>query len=72
MPKISQYLSEVKSELHKANWPWDMQEKGFKRFRELSDSTLVVLAATLLLGAFVAFWDFVMRGVMKVLTLVGG
>lgn len=72
MPNISQYLSEVKSELHKANWPWDMQEKGFKRFRELTDSTLVVLVATLLLGGFVAGWDFIMRGVMKTLTLIGG
>ena len=72
MPKISQYLSEVKSELHKANWPWDLQEKGFKRFRELSDSTLVVVLATILLGAFVAFWDLIMREVMKLMTLIGG
>jgi preprotein translocase subunit SecE len=72
MSKVTQYLAEVKAELHKANWPWDMQEKGFKRFRELSDSTLVVLVATLLLGGFVAFWDFVMQGVLKVLTLIGG
>ena len=69
---ISQYLSEVKAELHKANWPWDMQEKGFKRFRELTDSTLVVLVATLLLGGFVAGWDFIMRGVMNTLTHIGG
>ena len=70
MPKVSQYLAEVKSELSKANWPWDMQEKGFKRFRELSDSTLVVLVATIVLGAFVAFWDLIIREAMKLLTLL--
>ena len=72
MTKVTQYLAEVRSELNKANWPWDLQEKGFKRFRELSDSTLVVLIATLFLGAFVAFWDFVMQGVLKLLTLIVG
>lgn len=72
MPKVTQYLAEVKSELSKANWPWDMREKGFKRFRELSDSTLVVLVATIVLGGFVALWDLVIREAMKLLTLMGG
>jgi preprotein translocase subunit SecE len=72
MPKVSQYLAEVKSELSKANWPWDMQEKGFKRFRELSDSTLVVVVATVVLGGFVAGWDLVIREAMKLLTYIGG
>lgn len=72
MPRITNYLAEVKGELQKVNWPWDMKEKGFKRFRELSDSTIVILIATLLLGAFVAVWDFVMQGVVRFLTNLGG
>lgn len=72
MARITQYLSEVRTELQKVNWPWDLQEKGFKRFRELSDSTIVILVATVLLGGFVAFWDFVMQGVVRILTLIGG
>ena len=71
MARITSYLSEVKAELQKVNWPWDMQEKGFKRFRELTDSTLVILVASLMMGAFVSFWDFVMQGVVKLLTIVG-
>jgi preprotein translocase subunit SecE len=70
MSRLTHYLAEVKAELQKVNWPWDLQEKGFKRFRELSDSTLVILFATIILGAFVSFWDFVMQGVMKVLTIL--
>ena len=72
MARITQYLSEVRTALQKVNWPWDLQERGFKRFRELSDSTIVILVATVLLGGFVAFWDFVMQGVVRILTLIGG
>ena len=66
--KIGKFLGEVRSELHKATWPWDPKEKGLKRYKQLIDSTIVVLIATLLLGAFVAFSDFVMVNVMKALT----
>jgi len=72
MSRIIRYFGEVKAELKKATWPWDLQEKGFKRFRELSDSTVVVLIATLLLGAYVAFWDFIMQGFMRVLIWIAG
>jgi preprotein translocase subunit SecE len=68
MPRPGKYISEVIAELRKASWPWDLSEKGFKRFRELSDSTVVVLIATLLLGAFVAFNDFIMQSIVWMLT----
>ena len=71
MTRFTTYFSEVWTELQKVNWPWDMQEKGFKRFRELTDSTLVILVASLMMGAFVSFWDFVMQGVVRLLTLIG-
>ena len=66
--KISKYFGEVKTELKKSTWPWDMKEKGFKRFKELTDSTVVVLIAMILLGAYVSFFDFIMIYVMRGVT----
>jgi preprotein translocase subunit SecE len=71
MSKLTKYIGEVRAELMKATWPWESKdkEKGFKRFKELTDSTIVVLIAMLLLGGYVAFWDIIMLNVLKVLTL---
>jgi preprotein translocase subunit SecE len=55
------FFSEVKVELQKASWPWDPKEKGMKRYKELVDSTMIVLIATLLLGGYVAGWDFLLN-----------
>ena len=55
------FFSEVKVELQKASWPWDPKEKGMKKYKELVDSTMIVLIATLLLGGYVAGWDFVLN-----------
>ena len=56
--KIKDFLGEVKVELQKASWPWDPKEKGFRRYKELSDSTVVVVISMILLGGCVAFFDF--------------
>jgi preprotein translocase subunit SecE len=58
--KTKNFFSEVKLELQKASWPWDPKEKGFRRYKELSDSTVVVIIAMLLLGGYVALFDFVL------------
>ena len=58
--KIKNFLNEVKVELQKASWPWDPKEKGFRRYKELSDSTVVVVISMLLLGGYVALFDFVL------------
>ena len=55
------FVSEVKVELQKASWPWEPKEKGMKKYKELIDSTLIVLIATLLMGGYVAGWDFVLN-----------
>jgi preprotein translocase subunit SecE len=55
------FFSEVKVELQKASWPWDPKEKGMKRYKELVDSTMIVLIATLLLGGYVSGWDFLLN-----------
>jgi len=57
--KTKNFINEVKVELQKASWPWEPKEKGIKRYKELTDSTLVVVIAMLLLGGYVALFDFV-------------
>ncbi len=63
----SEYIANVKTELKKCSWPWesDPKVKGFKKYRELSGSTIVVLIAMVLLGAYVAFFDFVLAKVVN-------
>jgi preprotein translocase subunit SecE len=58
--KTKEFFSQVKIELQKASWPWDPKEKGFRRYKELTDSTWVVVIAMLLLGGYVALFDFVL------------
>jgi preprotein translocase subunit SecE len=58
--KTKNFVNEVKVELQKASWPWESKEKGIRRYKELTDSTVMVLIAMLLLGGFVAFFDFVL------------
>jgi preprotein translocase subunit SecE len=66
--KIRQFIEEVRGELKKATWPWDPKEKGFKRYKELTDSTIVVVVAMLLLGGYVAFWDLILSSLVGLLT----
>ena len=61
MGKIGTFFSEVKVELAKASWPWEPKEKGAKKYKELIDSTVIVLIAMLLLSGYVAGWDFIMN-----------
>ena len=66
--KTRNFFSEVKVELQKASWPWDPKEKGFRRYKEPVDSTLVVIIAMLLLGGYVALFDFVLVNVVHYFT----
>jgi len=71
-PKISSFIGEVKGELRKASWPWDSdpKAKGFRKYKELIDSTVVVLIAVILLAGFVQFWDFLQVLIVGFLTNV--
>ena len=71
--KTSVFLGEVKGELRKAAWPWesDPKIKGFKKYKELIDSTVVVLVAMILLAGFVSLWDFLLTNVITVITSIG-
>jgi len=66
--KTKNFFNEVKVELQKASWPWDPKEKGFRRYKELVDSTLVVVIAMVLLGGYVALFDFVLVNVVHYFT----
>lgn len=68
--KSRKFFGEVKTELQKATWPWDPKERGFKKYKQLIDSTIVVLIATLLLGGYIAVADYLMVNVMRALTSI--
>lgn len=65
--KLKTFIGEVRGELSKAQWPWDPNEKGIKRYKELMDSTLVVIVAMLILGGYIAFFDLILVEVVGVL-----
>ena len=66
--KTKTFLGEVRVELKKASWPWDPKEKGFKKYKELNDSTLIVVIAMLLLSGYISFWDFILVQIVQFLT----
>ncbi len=66
--KSKTFFNEVRLELQKASWPWEPKEKGMKRYKELTDSTLVVIIAMLLLGGYVALFDFILVNVIHFFT----
>ncbi len=69
--RTKKFLGEVRAELGKASWPWDPKEKGFKRYKELYDSTVVVVIGMIFLGAFVSFTDLVLASVTGATTRAG-
>jgi len=73
--KVSTFLNEVKSELRKASWPWEPSTsniKGFRKYKELIDSTLVVLVSMILLAGFVALSDVLLQKAVSLITILGG
>jgi preprotein translocase subunit SecE len=66
--KVRSFFREVWNELCKAQWPWDPTEKGFKRYKELVDSTMVVVIAMVILGGYIAFFDLILINVVGFLT----
>lgn len=67
--QTAKFFGEVRTELAKATWPWDIKERTLaKRYKELIDSTAVVVIGILILSAFIAFWDFILVTVVGWLT----
>jgi preprotein translocase subunit SecE len=70
--KTKNFVNEVKVELMKASWPWEPKEKGMKKYKELTDSTVLVVIAMLLLAGFIGLWDFLMLSLSGFLTKLAG
>jgi preprotein translocase subunit SecE len=66
--RIFSFIGEVKVELGKCTWPWDPNQTGLKKYRELIESTAVVIVSTILLAGFVTTSDLVLAHVVGFLT----
>jgi preprotein translocase subunit SecE len=62
------FVAEVKVELAKCSWPWDPNQTGIKKYKELIESTAVVIVSTVLLAGFVTTSDLVLAHVVGFLT----
>ena len=56
---IFKFINEVRVELDKCSWPWDPNQTGFKKYKELRDSTVVVILSVILLAGFVTSCDWI-------------
>ena len=66
--KTANFIREVKTELQKATWPWDPKEKTFgAKYKELIDSTVVVMIGMLLLAAYVSLIDIALLTINRFL-----
>ncbi|PTY02626.1 preprotein translocase subunit SecE [Verrucomicrobia bacterium LW23] len=66
--QLRKFNKEVWEELNKCNWPWDPTQKGMKKYKELRDSTVMVVVSTLLLAAYVTGMDLVLMTIVGLLT----
>jgi preprotein translocase subunit SecE len=55
---LRRFFGEVKVELSKCTWPVDPDQKGFRRYKVLFDSTVVVCVCTILLGGYITGFDY--------------
>jgi preprotein translocase subunit SecE len=65
---ILKFISEVKVELGKCSWPWDPNLTGFKKYKELRDSTVVVILSVIMLAGFVTSSDWILTHFVGFLT----
>jgi len=67
--RILKFTLEVKVELDKCSWPWDPNQTGFtKKYKELLESTFVVIVSVVLLAGFVTTSDLILAHVVGALT----
>lgn len=65
---ILKFVGEVKVELDKCSWPWDPNQTGFKKYKELIESTVVVIISVVLLAGFVTSCDWILAHLVGALT----
>ena len=56
---VLKFVGEVRVELDKCSWPWDPNQTGFKKYKELIESTVVVIISVVLLAGFVTTCDWI-------------
>jgi preprotein translocase subunit SecE len=61
---IKTFLGQTSAELQKCTWPWDPSQTGFKKYKELIDSSVIVIVASIFLSAFVMSADFILLKVI--------
>jgi preprotein translocase subunit SecE len=65
---IAKFIGEVRVELDKCSWPWDPNQTGLKKYKELRDSTVVVILSVIMLAGFVTSSDWVLTHLVGFLT----
>jgi preprotein translocase subunit SecE len=65
---VLKFINEVKVELDKCAWPWDPNLTGVKKYRELIESTVVVIISVVLLAGFVTSCDWLLTHLVGTLT----
>lgn len=66
--KTRKFIRETWVELQKATWPWNPKEKGIvRKYRELIDSTIVVLIGSILLAGIISISDLLLVSLISVL-----
>jgi preprotein translocase subunit SecE len=65
---VLKFVGEVKVELDKCSWPWDPNQTGFKKYKELLESTIVVIISVVLLAGFVTTSDWILTHLVGFLT----
>ncbi len=68
---IVKFVGEVRVELDKCSWPWDPNLTGFKKYKELLESTIVVIISVVLLAGFVTSCDWILAHLVGFLTGTG-
>lgn len=69
LKKVRTFIGEVMVEMKKVSWPIKRGKnvKPSERYRELRDSTLMVIVSTLLLSAYIGLVDVVLSRLMGLL-----
>jgi preprotein translocase subunit SecE len=65
---LVKFVGEVKVELDKCSWPWDPNQTGLKKYKELIESTVVVIISVVLLAGFVTSCDWILAHLVGALT----
>ena len=55
---IARFVREVRVELAKCTWPWDPEQTGFRKYKVLIDTTVVICVTTLLMAGYITGFDF--------------